>query len=223
MPMKSLLLGLSSLSLLLGSVSPALANPYNDAVLHQQRQEMRNLQEQLQIQRNQERIAEMQDEVSRGSRRNPAPVVVVQQQPERSQPSTIGVVLGAVLGSALSNGYVNCGPHGNCSYGYNGGGYGYGYRGGYGYGYRGGYRYNPGRCAYRTGYQGCHYKTPLSTSNPPLGTPNQQSFRETERYLNNVMPDPKPVNDLDRYLGNANINCGNSYSGCAVTYPGFSW
>jgi hypothetical protein len=37
------------------------------------------------------------------------------------------------------------------------------------------------------------------------------------------MPDPKPVNDLDRYLGNANINCGNSYSGCAVTYPGFSW
>ena len=202
--MKSPLLSLLVLGSLL-SASPALAQ--YDQTLSNQREQIQELNQQLRIQANQRQIERLQQQVINGYGAQPnqnqnqqPPVVVVEQK----QPSGIGVLLGTVVGAALSNGYVNCGPNGNCGYGYGGGGY------------RGGYYGNPGRCAVRTGYRGCNWKLPVTTT-------DEIDIKSLQQQINSIPRPQEPVNDLERYLGNVNFNCGNSYAGCAAGYRGIMW
>ena len=93
------------------AVSPALAGSPTERILEIQRDQIQELNLQLQVQRNQEQIERMQDQIVRGNRRQPE-VVVIQQ--ERRGPSIPGVILGA----ALSNGYLSCGGNRSCDFGY---------------------------------------------------------------------------------------------------------
>ena len=189
--------------LLVGTTLPVSASQLNQSpterLLENQQAQMEELQLQMQAQRNQEQIERMQEQLLGQNQNQQPPVVVVEQKP----PSTAGIVLGTLLGAALNNGYVNCGPNGNCGYGYGGGGHRY-------YG-------DPGRCAYRTGYDRCNWKLPTNDSE------QMPDFSAVEREINNINQPPKPTNDLERYLGNANITCVNSYVGCTAGYTGIRW
>jgi len=194
---------------------PSLASHYeNDLTgqtLRNQREQINELNRQLQVQTNQREIERLQNQLSgnQNQNQNQPPVVVVEQR----QPNVGTVLLGTVLGAALNNGYVNCGPHGNCSYGY--GGYG-GYRGGYGYGRT---------CSWGSGYRGCvHRKQQLTVNPPPISASGMaEQIRETEAGLNRLLPEEKELSQLEEVFNNTYVDCEHWDGSCSAGYRGLEW
>ena len=184
--------------------------------LRSQQEQIQELNRQLQVQTNQREIERLQNQLSGNQNQNQQPQVVVVEQ--NRGPSDGAVILGGLLNGVLSNGYVDCGPRGNCAYGFGRGGYGYG---------GGGYYANDRRCSWGSGYQGCYQRKPNSLSisaPPPISASGfRESLRETEAGLNNVIPPQKPVNEAERILGNVNVDCGHWDGSCSAGYAGFHW
>ena len=199
-------LALPSQSLAQGRVDPT------GQTLRNQQEQIQELNRMLQVQANQKQIERLQERLLEDQNQNQQPQVVV-VQPERRGPTTGEVLLG-VAGIALSNGYVDCGPRGNCAYGF-----GNGYRGGYG-GYRGYGRV----CSWGSGYQGCYHRKVEIPNEISEDAERLIELQRVQRELNQIIPVPRQMDQTERFLRDLRLDCSHwTGDGCAAGYNGIRW